>query len=121
MAHGYLLASFLSPLTNRRDDEYGGALENRLRFPLEVFDAVRAVWPAAKPISVRISATDWAHGGLEPAEDAWSVARAAPRRTAATSSTSRPGRRCPSSEPVYGRLFQTPFAIASATRRACPR
>ena len=65
-AHGYLLASFLSPLTNRRSDEYGGALENRLRFPLEVFDAVRAAWPAAKPISVRISATDWKEGGLSP-------------------------------------------------------
>ena len=65
MAHGYLLASFISPLTNRRDDEYGGSLENRLRFPLEVFAAVRAAWPAEKPISVRISASDWAEGGLD--------------------------------------------------------
>ena len=63
MAHGYLLASFLSPLTNRRSDEYGGSLENRLRFPMEVFRAIRAIWPEEKPISVRISATDWAPGG----------------------------------------------------------
>src|SRR5205085_2038458 len=62
-AHGYLLSSFLSPLANRRTDEYGGSLENRLRYPLEVFDAVRAAWPAERPISVRISATDWCEGG----------------------------------------------------------
>ena len=68
MAHGYLLASFLSPLTNRRDDAYGGTLENRLRFPLAVFDAVRAVWPAEKPIAVALSATDWAKGGNEIAD-----------------------------------------------------
>ena len=65
MAHGYLLASFISPLTNRRDDEYGGSLANRLRFPLEVLAAVRAAWPAEKPLSVRISASDWAEGGLD--------------------------------------------------------
>src|SRR6185503_788382 len=75
VAHGYLLASFLSPLTNRRTDDYGGSLAQRLRFPLEVFEAVRAVWPAARPISVRLSATDWKDGGLEPAE-AVEVARA---------------------------------------------
>src|ERR671920_958371 len=63
-AHGYLLASFLSPLTNRRTDAYGGSIENRLRYPLEVFDALRAVWPKHKPMSVRISATDWAEGGV---------------------------------------------------------
>ena len=63
-AHGYLLASFISPLTNQRTDAYGGSLENRLRFPLEVFEALRAVWPAHKPMSVRISATDWAEGGV---------------------------------------------------------
>ena len=63
-AHGYLLASFISPLTNQRKDEYGGALENRMRFPLEVFRAMRAAWPANKPMSVRISATDWQEGGL---------------------------------------------------------
>ncbi|HUK62964.1 MAG TPA: FAD-dependent monooxygenase, partial [Dongiaceae bacterium] len=75
MAHGYLLASFISPLTNHRSDAYGGSLQHRLRFPLEVFEAVRAVWPAARPMSVRLSATDWKEGGLEPA-DAVDVARA---------------------------------------------
>src|SRR5205823_7684294 len=68
MAHGYLLASFVSPLTNTRTDAYGGTLDNRLRYPLAVFDAVRAVWPAARPISVKISATDWADGGVSPEE-----------------------------------------------------
>ncbi len=63
-AHGYLLATFLSPLTNRRTDEYGGTLANRLRFPLEVWDAVRAAWPGDKPMSMRISASDWAEGGI---------------------------------------------------------
>src|SRR5579862_5189598 len=67
-AHGYLLASFLSPLTNRRTDEYGGSLENRMRYPLEVFEAVRAAWPASKPMSVRVSATDWVEGGFVPAD-----------------------------------------------------
>src|SRR5262249_23619258 len=66
MAHGSLWASFISPLTNRRDDDYGGLLDRRMRFPLEVFDAVRAAWPAHKPMSVRISAVDWYPGGHEP-------------------------------------------------------
>jgi anthraniloyl-CoA monooxygenase len=74
MAHGYLLASFLSPLTNRREDAYGGALENRMRFPLEVFDAVRAAWPAERPLAVALNASDWARGGLE-VDDAIAVAR----------------------------------------------
>src|SRR5258708_14080344 len=65
-AHGYLLSSFISPLTNRRDDEYGGSLDNRLRFPLEVFEAVPAAWPQGKPMSVRISAHDWVEGGITP-------------------------------------------------------
>ena len=78
MAHGYLLASFLSPLTNQRTDEYGGALENRLRFPLEVFDAVRAVWPREKPLGVALTADDCAPGGLT-IEDAVAVARIAER------------------------------------------
>jgi len=73
-AQGYLLASFLSPLTNVRSDTYGGVLENRLRFPLEVFDAVRAVWPEDKPISVALSVTDWVTGGFE-VHDAIAVAR----------------------------------------------
>ena len=67
-AHGYLLASFLSPVTNQRKDEYGGSLENRLRFPLDVFAAMRAAWPAHKPMSVRISATDWMEGGISDEE-----------------------------------------------------
>src|SRR5262249_55595784 len=75
MAHGYLLASFLSRLTNQRRDDYGGNLENRMRYPVEVLRAVRAVWPQHKPISVRISATDWAPGGTSP-EDAVQIARA---------------------------------------------
>src|SRR5438105_1124624 len=74
-AHGYLLSSFLSPLANRRTDEYGGSLDNRLRYPLEVLDAVRAAWPADRPISVRISATDWCAGGND-VEDAVAIARA---------------------------------------------
>ena len=74
-AHGYLLASFISPLTNRRTDEYGGSLANRLRFPLEIFEAMRAAWPAHKPMSVRISATDWAEGGIT-GDDAVAIARA---------------------------------------------
>ena len=74
-AHGYLLASFISPLTNQRTDEYGGSLENRMRFPLEVFRAMRAAWPDDKPMSVRISATDWIDGGLT-GDDAVEVARA---------------------------------------------
>ena len=108
MAHGYLLASFLSPLTNRRRDEYGGPLERRLRFPLEVFDAVRAEWPAAKPMSVRISAVDWAPGGMEPA-DAVQVARAF-RAHGCDAMDVSAGQTVEEQKPVYGRLFQTPFA-----------
>src|SRR5207249_3016767 len=74
-AHGYLLASFISPLTNRRRDEYGGSLSNRLRYPLEVFDAIRAEWPAGRPMTVRLSATDWFEGGLSASESV-EVARA---------------------------------------------
>jgi len=74
-AHGYLLSSFFSPLSNRREDEYGGSLENRMRFPLEVFDAVRAAWPAPKPIAVAVNASDWARGGAEIG-DAIAVAQA---------------------------------------------
>ena len=106
--HGYLLSGFISPLSNERNDEYGGSLENRMRFPLEVFDAVRAHWPKHKPISVRISATDWAPGGITPRTG--SRSRDVPRRTAPTSSTSRPGRPRAGANPVYGRMFQTPFS-----------
>jgi len=108
MAHGYLLASFLSPLTNRRTDGFGGPLELRLRFPLEVFDAVRATWPAAKPMSVRLSAVDWAPGGMGPA-DAVEVARALEAHGCDVVDVSA-GQTVDDQQPVYGRLFQTPFA-----------
>jgi anthraniloyl-CoA monooxygenase len=108
MAHGYLLASFLSPLTNQRTDAFGGPLANRLRFPLEVFDAVRAAWPAAKPMSVRISAVDWFPGGHEPA-DAVEVARALHAHGCDLVDVSA-GQTVDDQRPVYGRLFQTPFA-----------
>ena len=108
MAHGYLLASFISPLTNTRVDRYGGSLENRMRFPLEVFDACRAVWPADKPMSVRISAVDWAPGGMGP-EDAVEVARMLKARGCDVVDVSA-GQTVPDQRPTYGRLFQTPFA-----------
>jgi anthraniloyl-CoA monooxygenase len=108
MAHGYLLASFLSPLTNRRADEYGGSLANRLRFPLEVFDAARAAWPADRPMSVRLSATDWVEGGMQPAE-AVDVARALRARGCDIVDVSA-GNTVPEQAPLYGRLFQTPFS-----------
>ncbi|HKQ19854.1 MAG TPA: bifunctional salicylyl-CoA 5-hydroxylase/oxidoreductase, partial [Candidatus Eisenbacteria bacterium] len=108
MAHGYLLASFISPLTNRRDDRYGGTLENRMRFPLEVFDAVRAAWPKERPMSVRISAVDWAPGGNGPA-DAVEVARMLKAHGCDVVDVSA-GQTVPDQKPVYGRLFQTPFA-----------
>jgi anthraniloyl-CoA monooxygenase len=108
MAHGYLLASFISPLTNVRADAYGGPVERRMRYPLEVFDAVRGAWPAGKPISVKISATDWAPGGTTAAD---AVRIAAMLRThgcdAITVST---GQTVPHQQPVYGRLYQTPFS-----------
>src|SRR5437899_920176 len=107
-AHGYLLASFISPLTNQRSDQYGGSLENRMRFPLDVFDAVRAVWPAHKPISVRISAVDWAPGGMESA-DAVEVAKLLKARGCDIVDVSA-GQTVCDAKPVYGRQFQTPFA-----------
>ena len=107
-AHGYLLASFISPLTNRRSDEYGGSLANRLRFPLEVFDAVRAVWPEHKPISVRVSAVDWAPGGTEPG-DAVEIGRLLKAHGCDIIDVSA-GQTVPDAKPVYGRQFQTPFA-----------
>ncbi|MEZ4440075.1 MAG: bifunctional salicylyl-CoA 5-hydroxylase/oxidoreductase [Polyangiaceae bacterium] len=108
MAHGYLLASFLSPLTNLRDDDYGGDLERRLRFPLEVLDAVRAAWPVHKPMSVRISATDWKEGGTQ-GEDAVAIARALREHEVDIVDVSA-GQTVPDGKPRYGRLFQTPFA-----------
>ncbi len=109
-AHGYLLASFLSPLTNTRADAYGGSLENRLRFPLKVFAAMRAAWPAGKPMSVRISATDWAEGGLTE-EDSIAIARAFAEAGVDLVDVST-GQTSPKSRPVYGRMFQTSFSDA---------
>jgi anthraniloyl-CoA monooxygenase len=107
-AHGYLLASFISPLTNRRTDEYGGSLENRLRFPLEIFEALRAVWPKHKPMSVRISATDWADGGIT-GDDAVAIARAFAGAGVDLVDVST-GQTVRDAQPVYGRMFQTPFS-----------
>lgn len=107
-AHGYLLSSFLSPLTNQRTDEYGGSAENRLRFPLQVFAAIRAVWPQDKPISVRISAHDWVEGGITP-DDAVEIARAFKAAGADMIDVSS-GQVSKDERPVYGRMFQTPFA-----------
>jgi anthraniloyl-CoA monooxygenase len=108
MAHGYLLASFLSPLTNVRSDAYGGPIERRLRFPLEVFEAVRAVWPQDKPMSVRISGTDWAAGGIS-GEETVSLARAFKAAGLDLLDVSA-GQTVPYQEPRYGRMFQTPFS-----------
>jgi anthraniloyl-CoA monooxygenase len=107
-AHGYLLASFLSPLTNQRKDEYGGSLENRLRFPLEVFRAMREAWPKAKPMSVRISATDWAEGG-NTGDDSVEIARAFAAEGCDLIDVST-GQTTTRSRPVYGRMFQTPYS-----------
>ncbi|HEY2254835.1 MAG TPA: bifunctional salicylyl-CoA 5-hydroxylase/oxidoreductase [Variovorax sp.] len=107
-AHGYLLSSFISPLTNQRNDEYGGGLDNRLRYPLEVFHAVREAWPADKPISVRISAHDWVEGGITP-DDAIQIARAFKAAGADLIDCSS-GQISKKEAPVYGRMFQTPFA-----------
>ena len=107
-AHGYLLSSFISPLTNRRDDDYGGVLANRLRYPLEVFAAVRAVWPLEKPISVRISAHDWVEGGIEPS-DAVLIAKAF-KAAGADMIDCSSGQVSAAQQPSYGRMYQTPFA-----------
>ena len=107
-AHGYLLSSFISPLTNQRDDAYGGSLENRLRYPLEVFRAVRAVWPQDRPMSVRISAHDWVPGGITP-DDAVAIAKAFKAAGADLIDCSS-GQVSKQEKPVYGRMFQTPFA-----------
>jgi anthraniloyl-CoA monooxygenase len=107
-AHGYLLSSFITPLSNRRPDEYGGSIENRVRFPLEVFAAIRAVWPEDRPMSVRISATDWVDGGVT-GEDAVAVARAFMAAGADIIHVST-GQTSMDASPVYGRMYQTPFS-----------
>ncbi len=107
-AHGYLLSSFLSPLTNQRTDAYGGAVQARLKFPLQVFEAVRKAWPAHKPMSVRISASDWAPGGISP-EDAVVIGRTFHEHGADIIDVSA-GQTVPDQKPTYGRLFQTPLS-----------
>ena len=107
-AHGYLLASFISPLTNLRTDQYGGTLEARMRFPLEVFRAMRAAWPDEKPMSVRISATDWADGGLT-GDDAVEVARLFAQAGCDLIDVSS-GQTVAEAQPVFGRMYQTPFS-----------
>ena len=107
-AHGYLLASFISPLTNLRGDAFGGSLENRLRYPLEVFDAIRSAWPAGKPMTVRVSASDWYEGGLS-ADESVEVARAFARHGVDAIDVST-GQTVAEENPVVGRSYQTPFA-----------
>jgi anthraniloyl-CoA monooxygenase len=107
-AHGYLLSAFITPLRNHRTDEYGGTLQNRLRYPLELFAAMRAVWPSERPISVRISATDWVEGGIS-GDDAVEIARAFKSSGADLIDVST-GQTSPDAKPVYGRMFQTPYA-----------
>jgi anthraniloyl-CoA monooxygenase len=107
-AHGYLLSSFISPLTNLRTDDYGGSLANRLRYPLEVFRAMREAWPAHLPMSVRISAHDWVEGGITP-DDAVAIAKAFKAAGADLIDCSS-GQVSKKEKPVYGRMFQTPFA-----------
>lgn len=107
-AHGYLLSSFISPLTNQRSDEFGGSLENRMAYPLEVFAAIRAVWPENKPIMVRISATDWAEGG-NTADDGVEIARLFKQAGADLIDVSS-GEVVLEQQPIYGRMYQTPFS-----------
>ena len=109
-AHGYLLHQFLSPLSNQRDDEYGGSLENRMRFPLEVFDAVRAAFPAERPVSVRVSGTDWVPGGLD-IDDTVAFARALEKRGCSVIHVSSGGLH-PAQQIPVGPGYQVPLARA---------
>lgn len=113
-AHGYLLSSFLSPLTNRREDAYGGPLENRLRYPLEVFAAMRAAWPPQRPMSVRISACDWVPGGTT-VDDAVAMAEAFKAAGADLIDVSS-GQVSKRERPLYGRMWQTPFSESVRNR-----
>jgi anthraniloyl-CoA monooxygenase len=118
MAHGYLLSSFLTQVSNVRTDRYGGSLENRMRFPLEVFEAVREVWPEGKPMSVRISATDWVPGGFDR-DDAVAFALELKRRGCDIVDVST-GQTSPDARPAYGRSYQTPFSDAIRNRVGIP-
>jgi anthraniloyl-CoA monooxygenase len=109
-AHGYLLSSFISPISNRRTDEYGGSLAARLRYPLEVFAAMRAIWPAGQPMTVRISATDWVPGGIT-GDDAIQIAQAFEAAGADAIDVST-GQVTPDEQPAFGRSYQTPFSDA---------
>jgi anthraniloyl-CoA monooxygenase len=115
-AHGYLLSSFLSPVSNKRQDEYGGGLDNRLRFPIEVFDAVRAAWPEQRPLTVRLSATDWIDGG-NTVDDAVAIAEAFIAHGADAIDVSS-GQIAAEETPKFGRSYQTPFADAIRNRVA---
>jgi anthraniloyl-CoA monooxygenase len=109
MGHGYLLSAFISPLTNLRQDEFGGNLENRMRYPLAVFAAMRKVWPSHKPVSVRISAHDWVEGGVTP-DDAVQIS-AMLKQAGVDMVTCSSGEVSPALEkPIYGRMYQTPFS-----------
>jgi anthraniloyl-CoA monooxygenase len=107
-AHGYLLSSFLTPLANQRSDQYGGSLTNRMRYPLELFEVVRAVWPDDKPISVRISATDWVEGGFD-GDDAVAFASELKGLACDLIDVST-GQTTIEADPEYGRLYQTPYS-----------
>lgn len=108
MAHGYLLSSFISPLTNQRRDEYGGSLSNRMRYPLEVFDAVRDRWPGDKPISIRISATDWVAGGFDSGQSVEAACMLKEHGCDIIDVSS--GQTTTMAQPVYGSMFQAPFS-----------
>ena len=120
-AHGYLLSSFLSPLVNRRDDEFGGSLENRMRFPLEVFVAMRSAWPESKPTSVRVSATDWfeEEGAGTTSTETVVFARALKRLGCDLIDVSTAGN-VPESQPEFGRMYQVPFAEKVRYEAAIP-
>jgi anthraniloyl-CoA monooxygenase len=110
MAHGYLLSSFMSPLANQRSDQYGGSLENRMRFPLEVFASIRAAWPEERPIAVRISASDWMTDDRGvTAEESVQIAKLLKSLGCDLIDVSSAGN-SPESEPQYGRMYQVPFA-----------
>jgi anthraniloyl-CoA monooxygenase len=109
MAHGYLLSSFITPVSNQRSDEYGGTMENRLRFPLEVFDAVRATWPKEKPMSVRLSASDWVGDAGIEGDETVKIAKILKDHGCDIIDVSA-GQTTPDAEPIYGRMFQTWFS-----------